>query len=88
MQKPRVFLPWLRNIKEANVTGAERTKQKTRKKAKQRPDHKPYWWLRKYLDFYSEQDEKVEGFEQRQSRDYSLDLLNGDVWTDTQVWAV
>lgn len=59
------------------------------KRAKQRPDHKAYWQLCKDLDFYSEQDEKpVEGFEQRELRDYSLDLLNGDVRIDIQVWAL
>lgn len=28
----------------------------------------------------------MEGSEQRESRDYSLDLLNGDVRMDTRVW--
>lgn len=74
------------------MAGTEITKQKNRnreQRVKQRPDHKAYWRLCKDLNFYSEKDEKpVEGFEQRESRDYSLDLLNGDVRIDIQVWAL
>lgn len=41
-----------------------------------RPDHKAYWQLCKDVDFYPEKDKKpVEGREQRESGDYSLDLL-------------